>query len=39
MKQHAKPFPGHGHDDLFYTAVVAIAPAFNVTPDKFLEMI
>jgi hypothetical protein len=38
-EQHTRPFPGHGHDDRFYTAVVAIAPAFGATPEQFLEMI
>ena len=38
-EQHPRPFPGHGHDERFYTAVVAIAPAFEATPEEFLEMI
>jgi len=37
MNDHKRPFDGQGHDEKFYTAIVAIAPAFNLTPEQFLQ--
>ena len=37
MSDHKRPFDGQGHDEQFYTAIAAIAPAFNLTPEQFLQ--
>jgi hypothetical protein len=39
MTRHPNYFDGRGHDERFYTAIVEIAPAFELSADQFLESI
>jgi hypothetical protein len=36
LSTHGRHFSGPGHDELFYSAIVANAPLFDVTPEQLL---